>query len=88
MDMATTTHKEPAMTTTTPVAKSSACWIPLNDPQGMHHFQCLGDYVITRMRWTQRPTTFTVSHIVDDTHVLVLQTDDYAEVLDLILGGK
>lgn len=69
------------------VAKRSACWIPLNDSQGLGHFQVIGDYVITRMKWTARPTTFTVSRInYDDTHTLVLQTEDYAEVLDLILN--
>lgn len=76
------------MNITTTITENRECWIPLNDPQGMHHFQCVGEYVITRMRWTQRPTTFDVSHIVDDTHVLVLQTDDYVEVLNLVLGEK
>ena len=86
MDMATTTHhKEPAMNKI-PVAQSSACWIPLNDPQGHHHFQVIGDYVVTRMKWTARPTTFSVSRINEDTHTLVLQTEDYAEVMDLILN--
>lgn len=69
-----------------PVAYKSACWIPLNDPQGKCHFQRIGDYLITRMQWTARPTTFTVSRIDDNTHTLVLKTEDYAEVMDLILN--
>lgn len=69
-----------------PVAYKSACWVPLNDPQGLHHFQRIGDYLITRMCWTERPTTYAVSRIDDDTHTLVLETENYAEVMDLILN--
>lgn len=67
-----------------PVAYKSACWIPLNDPRGLSHFQRLGNYLITRIEWTERPTTFIVRRLDDNT--LVLETDDYADVTNLILN--
>lgn len=67
-----------------PVAYKSACWVPLNDPQGQHHFQRLGDYLITRVESSTRPTTYIVSRL--DNSETVMKTEDYTRVMDLILN--